>query len=51
MNDLPIEIEEDEAEEKLIKKELMIAYFGSENTYYVDANEKEYFCKNYPSLD
>jgi len=50
-NALPIELEEVEAEEKLNSGQLKIDCFGSENTYYVDSEETQYFCKNYPTLD
>jgi len=51
MNNCPIELEEANAEEMLRSGQIKINYFGSENTYYVDSEEKEYFCKNYPTPD
>jgi len=49
--DLPIELEVTDAEQMLRGGQLSIDCFGSENTYYVDSEETQYFCKNYPTLD
>lgn len=51
MSDQLIELEVEEADDQLSRGLLTIECFGSENTYYMDANEQRYFCKNYPTLD
>jgi len=48
---LPIELEVTDAQQMLSSGQLSIDYFGAENTYYVDAEDTQYFCKNYPTLD
>jgi len=49
--DLPIELEVTDAEQMLRSGQLAIDYFGSENTYYIDSEDTQYFCKNYPTLN
>jgi hypothetical protein len=49
--DLPIELEVADAEQMLRNGQLAIDCFGSENTYYIDSEDAQYFCKNYPTLD
>ena len=49
--DLPKELAVADAEQLLRSGQLSIDCFGSENTYYVDSEETQYFCKNYPTLN
>lgn len=49
--DIPIELEENETEQKLLNGEITFECYGSENTYYLDAEKNAYFCKNYPQQE
>ena len=43
------ELEEKTADTWLVQGTIWITDTGSENTYYTDEFDKQYFCKNYPS--
>ena len=45
------ELEEVTANTWLTQGTIWITSHGSENTYYTDEFDKEYFCKNYPQID
>ena len=48
LNDYPREIEEATANNWLERGTIWAVDYGSENTYYKDQFDREYFCKNYP---
>ena len=48
MDNYPTGIEEATAECWLATGAITVASYGSENTYYVDQFEQEFYCKNYP---
>ena len=45
----PRELEENVADLWLKQGTITITDYGSENTYYVDEFDYQYFCKNYPN--
>jgi len=49
--EIPTELEENEAQEKLDNGSIKIDCRGSENTYYLDDDGNRYFCKNYPQQE
>jgi len=48
LSTLPQELEINTAENWLANGTIWISETGSENTYYTDQFDREYFCKNYP---
>jgi len=48
MTDYPTELEEVTADLWLDQGTIEITEYGSENTYYKDQFDNEFYCKNYP---